>query len=401
MLWTLKILFWIAFYLIIHTYVIYPLLLALLNALKFSHNKEAPQLNFEQKIHVSVIVAVYNEVNIIGKKIESLLNQEHGLASLHIYLGSDCSSDGSNQIMEAYDSQHDIVHFSPFQERRGKPKVVNDLVEIAFKRLPPGEEHILLMTDANVILTTKVLNHLIKHFSDKEVALVDCNMVNVEVKNEGIAKSEKTYISSEVRLKNHEGKVWGRMIGPFGGCYALRSTHFSKIPPTYLVDDFYIAMRAFEQGGKALNDMEAICYETVSTEMKEEYKRKARISAGNFQNLNTFSHLLWPPYSSLGFAFLSHKVIRWLGPFLLIFLLISCFILALSGNQFYAGMLLVLIFLMLVVPLMDRGLNLVGINFWPFRNVTYFFYMNIALLHGFFNYIKGIKNNVWEPPKRT
>ena len=122
------------------------------------------------------------------------------------------------------------------------------------------------------------------------------------------------------------------MIGPFGGCYMLRSNYFSKVPDNYLVDDFYIAMEVFRKGGLAINDLSAICTESNSSDILEEFKRKSRISAGNFQNLLTFKNLLWPPFSKLAFNFISHKVLRWLGPLFIATFTILGLILGLSGK---------------------------------------------------------------------
>lgn len=105
------------------------------------------------------------------------------------------------------------------------------------------------------------------------------------------------------------------MIGPFGGFYALRKNLYQLIPENFLVDDFFICMNVLKQNFKSIADPDAIAYEEVSEDWKQEYKRKARISAGNFQNLIHFENLLLR-FNSTSFCFFSHKVLRWLGPFL-------------------------------------------------------------------------------------
>jgi cellulose synthase/poly-beta-1,6-N-acetylglucosamine synthase-like glycosyltransferase len=277
--------------------------------------------------------------------------------------------------------------------------VVNDLAELAFKENTQSGSHAFLMTDASVMLQSETLFQLVRHFKNQEIAIVDSNMVNIGMKAQGISKLENQYISSEVNLKNLEGRAFGKMIGPFGGCYALRSTHFSEIPDKFLVDDFYITMRAFEQGGKAINEMEAICYETLPDDMSEEYRRKSRISAGNFQNLLTFRHLLLKG-NVLSFAFFSHKVLRWLGPFFIIFAAVSGLVLAFTGNIVYQVLFILMSFLLIAVPVLDVLFKNLNINILAFRAIRYFMMMNIALLEGFYKFIKGVKNNVWEPPKR-
>ena len=296
-----------------------------------------------------------------------------------------------------------ILRFISFPSRsdRAKPVVVNQLVAAAQKAYSDAENHILLITDANVMLGTNSVFHLAKHFRNPEIVIVDAHMVHTGMQEDGISIPENQYITSEVMLKNREGMVWGKMIGPFGGCYTIRADHYSKVPNTFLVDDFYITMRAFEQGGNAINELNAVCYEAVSHEMKEEFRRKARISAGNFQNLLTFPHLWWPPVKPLSFAFFSHKVLRWFGPFLLIFTLLSSLMLGFYFNLFYLVLFLFLFGVLVVLPLLDLILDRLNINITPLRAVRYFVFMNIALLSGFIKFINGIKNNVWEPPKRN
>ncbi len=149
-----------------------------------------------------------------------------------------------------------------------------------------------------------------------KIGLVDTNMVNRGMKEEGISYQEKAYISREVRIKDHESRLWGAMMGPFGGCYAIRKEDYAQVPANFLVDDFYINMSIFEKGKLAINDVHAIVFENLPDELKVEFRRKVRIGTGNFQNLRKFWRLIFT--SRYGFAFLSHKVVRWFGPFFLL-----------------------------------------------------------------------------------
>ena len=263
-----------------------------------------------------------------------------------------------------------------------------------------GADHILLMTDASVMPDPDCLLHLVKHFKNPAIAVVDAAMHHTGLKKSGISGAEDKYISREVWIKQLESKVWQTMIGPFGGCFALRSNCFEPVPAGFLVDDFYLTMVAFEKGGKAINELNAICHEGVSHEIREEFRRKVRISAGNFQNLLRFRKLWWPPFSGLRFAFFSHKVLRWLGPFLLLGMAVGAAGLASSGVVFYYWMLLLLVTGGLLLPLLDLGLRRLGYHLPLLRNIRYLISMNVALLVGFFKYLRGIRSNIWEPTKR-
>lgn len=395
----LQIIFWSSLFFILHSYLFYPLLLRWLGRAKSPHG-----LVFEKEEdwpHVSVLMALYNEEKVVAQKLESLLAQDYPKEKLRIFLGSDCSTDKTNSIIDRYCETFDHLHFFPFTDRQGKPGVINFLAREANIQEPESSDHVYLITDANVILTPSTISKLVRHFKDPRLAIVDAHMVHTGMQEEGISHSENQYISSEVRLKDLEGRVWGYMMGPFGGCYTIRSNYFTQVPPNFLVDDFFITMQAFERGGLAINDLEAVCHEAVSHDWREEYRRKSRISTGNFQNLFLFSHLWWPPFRPLSFAFFSHKVLRWLVPFFLILMGISILLLAWFGQLFYQYLLVAALAGVFLMPLLDIALIRLGANFLPLRHIRYFLLMNLALFVGFLRYLKGVKSSIWEPPKRN
>ncbi len=179
------------------------------NTLVFTREDDLPM--------VSVVMSVYNEELVIDDKMQSLLRLDYPKNRLQIYVGSDCSDDETNSKMKFFERQNTHVHFVPFAKRRGKPDVVNDLVSMAFEENKVYSNHLLLMTDASVILQESTLFQLVKHFKNEAIVLVDANMVNMGMKSSGISKAENEYITTEVKLKHLEGIAFGKMVGPFGG----------------------------------------------------------------------------------------------------------------------------------------------------------------------------------------
>ena len=158
-------------------------------------------------------------------------------------------------------------------------------------------------------------------------------------------------------------------------------------------------MKIIERKFSCINDLDAICYEDVSNDIHQEYKRKSRISAGNFQNLKTFSHFLFKPFSAAGFCFISHKFLRWMTPFFILVTLISLAILSVH-QQVYLFLLIGEV-LLLFTPVFDRLAARAGLHLNFLRFISYFSFMNLALLKGFFRYIGGINSGVWTPTKRV
>jgi cellulose synthase/poly-beta-1,6-N-acetylglucosamine synthase-like glycosyltransferase len=385
----LEILFWTVFLLIAHSYIFYPFFTQLYgrklknNSLVYSKDEELPML--------SILMAAHNEEAVIQEKIESILNSDYPASKIEILIGSDCSTDRTNSIIEQFAKNNSQFHFFEFSNRTGKIGIVNFLYKKA-------TGSILLLTDANVILQKNTLFELVKHFKNPEISLVDSFMKHRNLKSDGISFQESNYISNEVNTKHAEGKIWGSLMGPFGGCFAIRTVDFIPVPSNFLVDDFYSCMQVLQTEKRCISEENAIVLEDVSNNLQAEFNRKIRISAGNFQNLSKFWPLLLN-FNGTAFAFLSHKVLRWLTPFFIVYILfVFPFLLEFKANYLYFGLFLLIMFSALAI---DFVLKKVNIHLSILRFVTHFATMNIALFLGFFRYLKGIKSSVWEPTERN
>lgn len=393
-----QILFWSSVLLVAHSYVLYPLLQQLWA--KNSHPNSHTFSKEEALPPVWIFMAVYNEATVIADKLESVFNTTYPTQAIRLIIGSDNSTDNTHQIIETFKQQHPnyYVQLTIFAGRNGKINIINQLIATHKQAFAPNAA--MVLTDANVLFSTDMLYQLLKHFKTESIGLVAANVLNKSAKQAtGIALQEKWYIQHENLVKYHEGINFGYMMGAFGACYALKAKLFKPVPTNFIVDDFFQTLQLIEQGYQAIKEPLATCYEDVSTDMWEEFRRKKRISAGNFQNLKRFSHLLSPSRGMLAFSFWSHKVLRWLSPFFIITALIS--LIYLSAKTKFYQVLLLLQFGSLLVPLLDVIANKFNIHLKLFRFIRYFYAMNIALLIGFFNYIKGIQTNVWKPTKRN
>ncbi len=398
-----EVLFWLSVLAVFHTYVLYPFLLKI-----FSSNKPDNTVVFpydENLPFVSILISVFNEQEVIVEKVESIYNTNYPVEKFELIIGSDASTDNTNSLLDDLSQKYHSLHFFIFKQRQGKGNIINQLFENT-------KGKILILTDANVIFETNTIYELVKHFKNKDIGLVDTNMINKGLKKEGISIQENAYLSREVIIKNQESRIWGTMMGPFGGCYAIRKELYSKVPENYLVDDFYINMKVFEKQQKAINNLNAKVYEHISSNLKDEFRRKVRIATGNFQNLYTFAYLLLTPFKSVSFCFLSHKVLRWLGPFFLIIAFISnifllfhpdspaCQSFTAGRSGFYKYLFYFQCFVF-ILPVIDYLLRKFKIHIVTLRFITHFYSMNLALLFGFINFLKGVETNVWKPTKRN
>ena len=388
--WIALVIFWLSVAVIFYSYVLFPLLLQLLAG------RRRPDLESyaaqDLLPRVSILISAYNEEEVIEEKIRSIFKTHYPINKLEVLVGSDCSDDRTNEIVNGLTGEFEGLRFFPYQQRRGKGNVINDLFNNA-------TGSVIILTDANVMVDENTVFELVRYFKDDRVGLVDSQMINTRMHPGGISFQEKAYISREVYIKQHESVLWGTMMGPFGGCFAIRADLYEPVPRNFLVDDFYINMKVLEKGYKCINNLEAKVYEDISNNLADEFRRKVRISTGNFQNLRKFSHLLWSKTKGLSFCFISHKALRWTGPFFLLAAYLANIVLAM-GSTFYFYV-FILHSLLFVLPLSDLLLKKAGVNLALLRFITHFYSMNLALLAGFFKSLKKIESNVWKPTKRN
>lgn len=373
-------------FLILHTYVFYPLFMILIyrnsnhNQLMFYSDHELPA--------IAILIAAHNEEKVIEKKILSVFNTNYPSSKLKIFIGSDASTDRTDEIISNLTNTYSNIEFIKFKGRVGKISIINHLQSLC-------DESVLILSDANVIFKQNTIFELVKYFKDSNVGLVSANIIKESSNNDGISYQEKKYLNFENKIKASESYAFNFIMGAEGGCYAIRNNLFSKVPSNFIVDDFFITMQVLERKNYALLNNLAICIEDVTSDISSEYRRKVRISSGNFQNLFFFKHLLFD-FSSICFAFWSHKVLRWLTPFFIFICLFSSVFL-IPYHKFFIWISCIQLVLLLF-PLFNY--------FFKFNNVflkfiAHFYLMNFALFEGFIKFIKGIKSSIWEPINRN
>ncbi len=340
---------------------------------------------------ISVVFAAYNEESVIEEKIHSIFKSNYPSNKITVLIGSDASTDQTEIMVIHLQEKYPNLKLTRFETRTGKSGIINHLFKICKADLVIG-------TDANIIFNRETIPNFVRHFEDSSISLVGGNIKYFEKDHIGISKQENTYLSLENKLKQSESDLWAKVQGVEGGLYCIRKEDFTPIPPLTFMEDFFITYSIFQKNGKVLFDKNAEGFEDVSTLQDEEFKRKTRISIGNFQNLSRFYKLLFKHPYPLGFAFLSHKILRWFTPFLGIITVVCA--LLLHKQSFYLDYLYAVLSLILLT-IIDGLLYQLKIKSGPLRYIGHFVMMNAALLNGVIKYIKGVRTNVWQPTKRN
>jgi len=377
--------FWLCLAGVCYAYVGYPLIICCL-ARWFGRRSQAEPLSDEELPVLSLLIAAYNEEAVIDERVRNALALDYPADKLEIVVACDGCSDATAAIVERY--AHRGVRLLDYPQRRGKATVLNDTF-----RVLNGD--IVMLSDANTNTDASAARKLVRWFRDPMVGVVCGRLVLTDPKTGHNVDS--LYWKYETFLKRYEGRL-GALLGTNGAIYAIRREQFQPIPANTILDDLVIPLRARLQSNCAIiYDAQAIAYEETPADVRDEFRRRSRIGAGGFQSIGLLGKLLNPRRGWIAFTFLSHKVLRWLCPFLLVGMLLSSMLL--SQDSFYAGLLLAqgafytLALMLSWVPGQPRAIK-------PLRLTTMFTSMNAALLMGFWLWASGGQKAAWRRTAR-
>ncbi len=376
----------------IYAYVGYPLVLFLLASFvqvgrdacyllsrgeRRSRNAKLPS--------VSLIIAAYNEEKVIERTLWHCLQLEYPPHLLEVIVGSDGSSDRTVQIAKQY--ERDGVRVLDFAQRRGKVSVIADCAGQA-------RGDILAFTDANTILDADSVHKLVRHFDEPRVGAV-CGELRLHGPD-GRPADEGLYWRYEVTLKMLESRL-NAVLGANGAIYALRRDLFPHVRGDLITDDFVIPMKVRAGGFRVVYDPEALAAEELPGGISDEFRRRMRIGAGNWQALRQCAHLLLPWTGFVSFAFWSHKVLRWLAPFLLLAGLAANVALLSEAAWRVVFAAHVGFYGSAALGLLLRRLRLPA---GPLHLVSYFVAINAALAVGLIRGALGVQRAAWQRTAR-
>ena len=390
---TIEIIFWIFLFIIFYAYIGYGILLYFLIRIKRMVNKGTEQPSNEiYEPDVTLFVAAFNEKDFLNQKIENSRSLDYPKEKVHQIWVTDGSDDGTPDLLKQFEGVE--VYHKP--ERAGKIAAMNR--GMAFVKTP-----IVIFSDGNTMLGKESIRRIVNLFKDPKVGCVSGEK-RVAITG-STAATEGIYWKYESTLKKWDAEL-NSVVGAAGELFAVRTELHEPVEADTLLDDFIISLRIAEQGYSIQYDPEAYALENPSANVREELKRKIRISAGGIQSIVRLKELLNPfKYGILSFQYISHRVLRWtLAPVGLLVILICNLFLALNAGFLNFHSVYIWLFWGQVVfyaaaltgwLLEDRNIK-IKLLYIPF----YFFIMNLAVYLGFFRYIKKQQSVNWERAKR-
>ncbi|MEP6634195.1 MAG: glycosyltransferase family 2 protein, partial [Luteimonas sp.] len=266
--------FWICIGMVAYAYAGYPLLAAWLSRLQGAE----PDIRGGRDIpSMTVIVAAYNEEPRIAARVLDILAQEYPTDCLHVIVVSDGSSDRTAQAATLDDPR---VRVLSLVANGGKASALNAAMSMATTEL-------VAFTDARQRYAPGALRALAAAFADPRVGAASGELVIEDAAHDQANRGASSqgvglYWRMEKRLRSDEARLhW--LHGVSGAVYALRRELFRAIPAGTILDDMWVPLQVVLADRWVWMARDAVAYDTASANAREEFGRKLRTLAGNWQ----------------------------------------------------------------------------------------------------------------------
>jgi len=376
-----QIIFWTSIFFIFYAYLGYPLLLV-----AFSVFRKKPVKKGNITPSVSIIITAYNEALQIREKITNTIQLDYPKDRLEIIVASDCSSDGTDEIVKSFEPEGVRLVRAP--ERKGKEAAQKLAVDSA-----SGE--IFAFSDVATMLPSDGIANIVKNFHDPTVGCVSSEDRLVDPG--GKISGEGAYVKYEMFIRKLETNG-GTMVGLSGSFFAARR----EVCQDWAVDlqsDFNTLLNTVKKGLRGVSDPDSVGYYKNIVDESKEFERKVRtVLRGIVVFMETLPMLNPFRYGLFSWQLFSHKLCRWLVPFAMILVFSSNVCLIYSKPPFYFYIfVLQLAFYMIACG--GIWTNLFVRNHIT-RNSSFLVLVNLAILRAWYQYAQGARIVSWKPSTR-
>lgn len=380
----MEIVFYSAAFLFAYPYAFYPGLLAL-----FSIGRSRDLRIGIDEPSITFVISAYNEEQVIAAKLENTLALEYPAAKREIIVVSDHSTDRTDEIVRNYASKGVAILTLP--SRQGKTAGLNEAVKIA-----TGE--IVVFSDADSLYDNQALARIAETFSgDPRVGVVTGSTKYLAAGDGKMAETSSVYTKLEYFIKCAE-TVLGSCVGADGAIFAVRKELYQPLRADD-INDLVIPLSIVRQQYRTVLRADLFCYETSSPDEENEFQRQVRITARTlralFRNIDLMNPIRYPLFA---FQLISHKLLRFFAPLLMIALFFINLGLLGSG-VFYVCTWVVqaaaYLFVLWRYLLARAGGKSDRLNF-----LYHFVMINASMLGGWIRFLSGEKTVTWIPRGR-
>ncbi|MCD9473742.1 glycosyltransferase family 2 protein [Photobacterium phosphoreum] len=310
---------------VIYHHVLYPMLLSWYAKRHPQRTVSPTPRNFAKNSQdcilptITIIIPAYNEARWIAEKIRNISYLDYPTDKLKVIIACDGCSDNTveianNTIQEALCSDTHIEILSQ-HKNQGKVAILNQFI-------PQYDSDIIALSDVSALISYDALLIAAKHFENSKIGVVNATYRLLTPSSFG----ERQYWDYQTKIKQQEA-TFGNSLGAHGAFYLFRSALFVPLDKDTINDDFILPMSIVEQGYHAIYDPTICAVELDYVDRRDDFSRRLRISAGNFQQLIRLFSLFNPKYKGTAFTFLSGKGLRITMPYFMLMAYIGSWLL--------------------------------------------------------------------------
>jgi len=337
--------------------------------------------------NVTFLITAYNEEKNIAKKLENTLSLDYPKEKLEIVVASDASEDKTDQIVREFSERDVILH--RVEGRVGKTDTQNQIVKMA-------KGDIVIFSDATTQYKKDALRKIVRNYNDPSVGAVSGRYEYVNPTGAPVGLGTILFWKYENSVKSGQTRI-ETVTGCCGCIYSVRKSLYEPLPRD-IISDLVEPLKILEKGYRIAFEPEAVAYEETTETSEEEFGMRVRVISRGMHGLWYMRRLLNPfNYSFIAFQLFSHKVLRWMIPFLLPFLLISN--LFLVGSPFYT-LTFVAQILFYIGAMGGYLLDKMGKKAKLLALPLYYCVVNAASVAAFFRTIFGKRAIVWETVRK-
>ena len=337
---------------------------------------------------LTVAIAVHDEAATIAERVTDALAQgESGARVVEVLVGSDGSTDATDQIVAAIAGRDPRVHLVSLP-RSGQTPTQAELFAQA-----TGE--VVVLTDAETRFAPGCLAALAEALRDPRVGCVTGRLEWRDEDATATSTQEGLYWRYERRVRDMESRA-GLLTAVTGALLAVRASAYRPVPATASMDHL-LPLYVREAGGLVMYVPAAVASDRPISGLREQLRNRSRTATRGIRaNLSMVGPLA--PWRRPGatLAIWSHKLLRWATPWFVLVVTGTGLVLGAGGQTAY-----------LVVPAGSAALAvaavvahmLVSAGRRPPRPIAFarsFSVVNLAFAVGWINVVRGREIEVWQ-----
>ena len=371
---------WVLLFLAAYPYLVYPVVVRLLTVVR-----DRPPYRADFQPTVTVVIAAYNEADVIEHTVLNKLAQRYPEDKLDVIVVSDGSDDETDQIVGRLAVPGSRVRLIRQEPRQGKTAALNQAVATA-------TSDVIVFSDANSRYATDAIASLMRSFADDRVGYVTGHMTYTDATGATAQDGGGAYMRYENSLRRYESRI-GSIVGVDGGIDAVRRSLYVAMRPDQL-PDFVLPLNIVESGHRVVYEPDAILFEESLESGISEYRMRVRVALralwAMWDKRGLLNPLRFPLFS---WQLASHKLFRYLA----VFPLLLAFVTALMGaGDKTSHFLVAMVFCFGGIAALLGSVDRFRSN-KLFQVLHFFFLLNLSNLVACVRFLRGEKIVVWRP----